>query len=137
MEHLTTAKSLIEVYDPAMCCSTGVCGPDMDDSLADFANDVKWLKSRGIEVIRYNLGQEPEKFKEQQAVLARLKTDGSGKRVLLICTDPASNLKEVLETNVSGKITPIEGVANLHAVNIDPELSPGHGWPIRVCRPPL
>ena len=47
----------------------------------------------------------------------------SGKKVLLICTDPASNLKEVLETNVSEKITPIEGVANLHAVNIDPEQS--------------
>jgi alkylhydroperoxidase/carboxymuconolactone decarboxylase family protein YurZ len=78
MEHQTTAKSLIEVYDPAMCCSTGVCGPDVDDSLVNFANDVKWLKSQGIEVLRYNLGQEPEKFKEQQAVLARLKTDGSG-----------------------------------------------------------
>jgi len=27
----------IDVYDPAMCCSTGVCGPDVDDSLTDFA----------------------------------------------------------------------------------------------------
>jgi hypothetical protein len=31
----------IDVYDPAMCCNTGVCGPDVDDFLADFANDVK------------------------------------------------------------------------------------------------
>jgi alkylhydroperoxidase/carboxymuconolactone decarboxylase family protein YurZ len=77
MEHQTIAKTLLEVYDPAMCCSTGVCGPDVDDALADFANDVKWLKSQGVEVIRYNLGQEPGKFKEQQAVLVRLKTDGS------------------------------------------------------------
>jgi hypothetical protein len=77
MQQHTITTQILEVYDPPMCCSTGVCGPDVDDSLADFANDVKWLKSQGIEVIRYNLGQEPEKFKEQQAVLARLKTDGS------------------------------------------------------------
>jgi arsenite/tail-anchored protein-transporting ATPase len=46
-----------------------------------------------------------------------------GKSVLLISTDPASNLKEVLRTDVTEKITPVNGVDNLHAVNIDPELS--------------
>ena len=70
-------KKVIEVYDPAMCCSTGVCGPDVDDSLAEFANDVKWMKSQGIEVNRFNLGQEPETFKSNQVVLARLKKAGS------------------------------------------------------------
>jgi len=70
-------KFTIDVYDPAMCCSTGVCGPDVDDSLADFANDVKWMKTQGIKVNRYNLGQEPEVFKENAAVLSRLKKEGS------------------------------------------------------------
>lgn len=46
-----------------------------------------------------------------------------GKKVLLISTDPASNLKEVLETNITEKITEINGMPNLHAVNIDPEMS--------------
>jgi arsenite/tail-anchored protein-transporting ATPase len=46
-----------------------------------------------------------------------------GKRVLLISTDPASNLKEVLETNITEKITPVNGLPKLHAVNIDPERS--------------
>ena len=67
----------IEVFDPAMCCSTGVCGPDVDDSLADFANDVKWLKSQGINVQRFNLGQEPEAFKMNPQVLSRLQKGGS------------------------------------------------------------
>lgn len=67
----------IDIYDPAMCCSTGVCGPDVDDSLTDFANDVKWMKSQGIEVKRFNLGQEPEEFKSNPVVLARLKKAGS------------------------------------------------------------
>lgn len=70
-------KTTIEVYDPAMCCSTGVCGPDVDDELADFANDVKWLKSQGIDVQRFNLGQEPEAFKTNAEVLARLKKEGT------------------------------------------------------------
>ena len=70
-------KTVIEVYDPAMCCSTGVCGPDVDDALADFANDVKWLKSQGVEVQRFNLGQEPEVFKANAEVLARLKKEGT------------------------------------------------------------
>ncbi|MDZ7756834.1 arsenic metallochaperone ArsD family protein [Rhodohalobacter sp.] len=59
----TDTKTVLEVYDPAMCCSTGVCGPDVDDEIVDFANDVKWLKTQGVEVKRYNLGQEPEQFK--------------------------------------------------------------------------
>jgi arsenite-transporting ATPase len=46
-----------------------------------------------------------------------------GKSVLLISTDPASNLKEVLETDISEKITPVKDVPNLHAVNINPEQS--------------
>lgn len=67
----------IDVYDPAMCCSTGVCGPEVDDSLADFANDVKWLKTENIEVNRFNLGQEPEAFKMNPAVLSRLQKKGT------------------------------------------------------------
>ncbi|MCA1802166.1 MAG: arsenite efflux transporter metallochaperone ArsD [Rhodothermaceae bacterium] len=77
MSNQTETKTVIEVYDPAMCCSTGVCGPDVDDSLADFANDVKWLKSQGVEVMRYNLGQEPEAFKACTPVLTRLQNEGS------------------------------------------------------------
>ncbi|MFM0514290.1 arsenical pump-driving ATPase [Paraburkholderia sp. RL17-373-BIF-A] len=46
-----------------------------------------------------------------------------GKTVLLVSTDPASNLDEVLETQLSGRPTPIAKVPNLHALNIDPELA--------------
>jgi hypothetical protein len=33
----------LEVYDPAMCCSTGVCGPEVDPALVTFAADLKWV----------------------------------------------------------------------------------------------
>jgi arsenite/tail-anchored protein-transporting ATPase len=61
--------------------------------------------------------------KTSLASATAVKLADEGRTVLLISTDPASNLKEVLETEVSEKITPINGIENLHAVNIDPELS--------------
>lgn len=45
----------------------------------------------------------------------------AGKRVLIVSTDPASNLDEVLETPLSGTPTPIRRVPGLAALNIDPE----------------
>ncbi|MCC5915120.1 MAG: arsenite efflux transporter metallochaperone ArsD [Balneolaceae bacterium] len=80
----TDVKTTLEVYDPAMCCSTGVCGPDVDDSLADFANDIKWLKTQGVEVKRFNLGQEPEAFKMNPQVLSRLQKDGTAVLPLIV-----------------------------------------------------
>ena len=39
----TIAKTArIEVFDPAMCCSTGVCGTDVDQNLVTFAADAAW-----------------------------------------------------------------------------------------------
>ena len=61
--------------------------------------------------------------KTSLASATAVKLADDGKTVLLISTDPASNLKEVLETEVTEKITPINGIKNLHAVNIDPESS--------------
>ena len=53
---------MIEVFDPAMCCSTGVCGPSVDPALATFAADLDWLSDRGLAVRRFNLSQEPGEF---------------------------------------------------------------------------
>ncbi|MFN7922071.1 MAG: arsenical pump-driving ATPase [Bryobacteraceae bacterium] len=44
-----------------------------------------------------------------------------GKRVLLVSTDPASNLDEVLGVALSGEPTPVPGAEGLFALNIDPE----------------
>jgi arsenite-transporting ATPase len=47
----------------------------------------------------------------------------SGKVVLLVSTDPASNLKDVLESPVDENVKPVHGIENLYAINIDPEHS--------------
>ena len=57
-----------------------------------------------------------------------------GKRVLLVCTDPASNLAEVLESDVSEHINPVKGINNLFALNIDPEVA-AEDYRVRVTGP--
>lgn len=52
----------IRVFDPAMCCPTGVCGPSIDPDLARFAADVDWLQKQGVTVERFNLSQQPAAF---------------------------------------------------------------------------
>ena len=52
----------IEVYDPPMCCSTGVCGPEPEEQHSRFSADLDWLKHQGVGVRRYNLAQEPAAF---------------------------------------------------------------------------
>lgn len=65
----------ISVYDPAMCCSTGVCGPSVDPKLTAFAADLDWLKAQGTEVERFNLAQQPQAFVESATVAAELQKD--------------------------------------------------------------
>ena len=36
----------IQIYDPAMCCSSGVCGTEVDQALVDFATDAQWAAPR-------------------------------------------------------------------------------------------
>ncbi len=66
----------LTVYDPAMCCSTGICGADIDQKLVDFAADLDWLKSEGVEVKRINLSQEPALFADNEQVKNILQTSG-------------------------------------------------------------
>jgi arsenite-transporting ATPase len=57
-----------------------------------------------------------------------------GRRVLLVSTDPASNLDEVLGQKLSGAPTPIPGVPNLRALNLDPEAA-AHAYRERLVGP--
>ena len=66
----------IEVFDPAMCCSTGVCGPSVDPALVRFGADLDWLAGQGASVERFNLAQQPGAFAERDLVSAALREKG-------------------------------------------------------------
>lgn len=52
----------IEIFDPAMCCPTGVCGPSIDPELMRVATVINTLKEQGITVTRHGLANEPQAF---------------------------------------------------------------------------
>lgn len=67
----------VEVFDPPMCCSTGVCGPNVDPQLARFAADLHWLANQGIQVERYTLSQQPQAFAANRLVKTALEVEGN------------------------------------------------------------
>ncbi|WP_298136329.1 arsenite efflux transporter metallochaperone ArsD [Acidiferrobacter sp.] len=66
----------IEVFDPALCCSTGVCGVDVDQTLVTFSADIDWARHNGAHIARHNLSQEPLAFAENPIVKAFLERSG-------------------------------------------------------------
>ncbi len=67
----------IEVFDPPMCCSTGVCGPAVNPALASFAAELQRITNQGIHVDRYNLSQQPQAFATNQIVKTALELEGN------------------------------------------------------------
>ncbi len=67
----------LQVFDPPMCCSTGVCGPSVDPALVSFSSDLHWLANQRIAVERYNLAQQPQAFAANEIVKAALREFGN------------------------------------------------------------
>ncbi|SNR99414.1 Arsenical resistance operon trans-acting repressor ArsD [Anaerovirgula multivorans] len=66
----------VEFFDPPMCCSTGICGPSVDEKLVKVSENIDVLKKRGIEVERYMISQQPLKFRDNQEVYQLVKEKG-------------------------------------------------------------
>ena len=67
----------IQVFDPALCCSTGVCGVEVDQQLVGFSADVDWAKQNGADIERFNLAQQPLVFAENAVVKSFLERSGA------------------------------------------------------------
>lgn len=74
----------IQVFDPALCCSTGVCGVDVDQELVGFSADVDWAKQNGVHIERFNLAQQPMAFAENQLVKGYLERSGEDALPLIL-----------------------------------------------------
>ena len=77
----------LQVFDPALCCSTGVCGVDVDQALVGFAADVDWAKQNGAQIERFNLAQQPLTFAENATVKAFLESAGQEGLPLFLVDD--------------------------------------------------
>ncbi len=74
----------LEVFDPPMCCPTGVCGPAVDPALVRFAGNVAWLKANGVEVERFNLSQDPGAFAENPVVASAMESGRDSLPLILV-----------------------------------------------------
>ncbi len=82
----------LQVYDPPMCCSTGICGTEIDPALVRFASVLKQLAAAGVQVERHNLGQRPLEFVLNRTVKALLNEEGTS-ALPVIFRDGAVQLK--------------------------------------------
>jgi len=67
----------LQVFDPALCCSTGVCETEVDQALVDFSADVDWLNHAGGQIERFNLAQQPIAFADNAVVKGFLERSGA------------------------------------------------------------
>ena len=74
----------IQVYDPPMCCATGVCGTGIDPNVVNLSTMLTRLGRHGISVQRFNLGQQPQAFAENPMVKKLLEVEGKSALPLVI-----------------------------------------------------
>lgn len=64
------------IFDPAMCCSTGVCGPSVDKNLLRVSTVLNRLEKKEIKVERHNLSSNPKIFVDNKIVNKLLVDEG-------------------------------------------------------------
>lgn len=111
----------IQIFDPAMCCNTGVCGVDVDQQLVSFSADLDWAKAQGVEVERYNLAQQPMAFAENATVKAFLERSGAEGLPLILVKG------EIALTGRYPQRAEIARWAGISLLPVNPALSPDAG----------
>jgi arsenite methyltransferase len=77
----------IQIFDKPLCCSSGVCGPDVDPALVTFSADLQWLQQQGVEVQRINPAQQPTLFAANELVRDELKRHGNDCLPVIVVND--------------------------------------------------
>lgn len=114
----------IRIYEKPMCCSTGVCGPQVDTVLLRFANDIEWLRSQGYQVARYNLAHQPQAFLDNAEVQRVIKEQGTDALPLVLIDDrlvstmgyPSREAFSALLNNATANVLPLEANKAHHTV---------------------
>lgn len=112
-----------------MCCSTGVCGPQVDPVLPRFTEDFHWLANQGVTVERFNLSQQPQAFAGNPTVKATLAQDGTSCLPLILVNDTIVSKGRYPERNELAQFTGLVPVVKPSGLPILAENSckPGSG----------
>jgi len=69
----------MQIFEPAMCCSTGLCGIGVDPELLRVSTVLNSLKKNGVNVERFNLTSSPQEFVNNKAVNKLINGNGIDK----------------------------------------------------------
>ncbi|TRZ70188.1 MAG: arsenical resistance operon transcriptional repressor ArsD [Bacteroidetes bacterium] len=67
----------IEIFDPALCCPTGLCGPNINPDLMRIAAAIEALKRKGVDIVRHNLRDVPQVYVDNTIVNIFLQENGA------------------------------------------------------------
>ncbi len=74
----------LEIFEPSLCCESGVCGPEPDKVLIELQNTIQLLKKAGVETKRYAINQAPIMFVQNAVVKEFVKANGPGKLPIVL-----------------------------------------------------
>ena len=77
----------MKIFEPAMCCPTGLCGVGVDPELLRISTVLNTLKQNGVEVQRFNLTSAPTEFVKNKAVTEYLRKFGPDKLQVVLVDD--------------------------------------------------
>jgi len=100
------------IFDPAMCCSTGVCGPSVDPELLRVSTIINNLKNNGVMVERYNLSSEPQAFIDNKMINELLNSEGVDILPVTIVDDKVVKTKGYLKTDEFYKLLDVSNDVN-------------------------
>ena len=75
---------ILELFEPALCCASGVCGPEPDKVLIELQNTIQILLKTGVKVNRYAINQVPLAFSKNTVVKQFIMTEGPEKLPLTL-----------------------------------------------------
>jgi hypothetical protein len=82
-QHESTGKH-VELYEGAMCCESGVCGPSVDEQLLTIREDLRWAEAEGASVRRHNLTSDPDAFVANSKVTGLMQAFGEKALPILV-----------------------------------------------------
>ncbi len=77
----------LKIYDPAMCCPTGVCGTSVDTKLVQLSNFLNSLDKNMFEVKRFGLSTNPQEYVLNSEVSRLLNEEGVESLPLIFLDD--------------------------------------------------
>lgn len=77
----------LKIYDPAMCCSSGICGPNVNEKLVHLSAFLKGLSKNEYTIERYNLSQQPNAYVINKTVAKILQEKGTDELPVIFVND--------------------------------------------------